>query len=443
MSMDASSLPDDPSQLRALLLEERAQHQAALAQIEATVSSQQRTIQQQEQMIARLLRRFYGPRQERIDHAEGDRARAAEIRLSRLPGARGLGGLAEPLYQQMCQLVLASQVIHTDDTPVKLLDPLLGHARTARFWAYVGDRQHPYSVYDFTDSRQRDGPTKFLQNFAGYLQADAYGGYDGIYAGGRVREVACWSHTRRYWWEARTTDARRAHHALGAIARLYQLETTFAELPADERRAARQEHALPIHGLPRLARGPASRRLAQEPDRSGVHLHAESVAGAIAIHREWRAIHRQQHQRTDGEDSGPRQKELVVRRQLGRRASGGDSVQPGGQLQGEPGGALDLPAGNLCAFAADRPHRSRVTHKSAARSLASRPSSASMAHRSISAAKSVARNPPAATSPRRLSDHCGWPNAHPVTACECAPGTVEALARLGTSGDFLRHPASA
>ncbi len=154
--------------------------------------------------------------------------------------------LAEPLYQRMCQLVLASQVIHTDDTPVKLLDPLLGHARTARFWAYVGDRSHPYSVYDFTDSRQRDGPTKFLQNFAGYLQADAYGGYDGIYAGGRVRKVACWSHTRRYWWEARTTDARRAHHALGAIARLYQLETTFAELPAPERRAARQEHALPI-----------------------------------------------------------------------------------------------------------------------------------------------------------------------------------------------------
>ena len=67
-----------------------------------------------------------------------------------------------------------------------------------------------------------------------------------IYAGGRVREVACWSHTRRYWWEARTTDARRARHAPGAIARLYQLETTFAELPADERRAARQEHALPI-----------------------------------------------------------------------------------------------------------------------------------------------------------------------------------------------------
>src|SRR3954453_4124876 len=70
MSKDASSLPDDPVQLRALLLQERAQHAqalATLAEIETTVSLQERTIQQQEQTIARLLRRLYGPQQERID----------------------------------------------------------------------------------------------------------------------------------------------------------------------------------------------------------------------------------------------------------------------------------------------------------------------------------------------------------------------------------------
>jgi transposase len=389
MSTDATSLPNDPARLRALLLEERAQHAATLAQIEATLSSQQRTIAQQEQTIARLLRRFYGPQQERIDpnqltlfdtqelealaeelaaakkepspasssrktgHGrrllprnlprqqvlhelpESERAcpccgevrqeigRETSEQLEYTPATlkviehvrlkyacrgcqeqvaiaakpsqpidKGLPGpgllahvvlgkygdhlplyrqedmlarhgvllrrstlcgwiaaaadLVEPVYERMCQLVLGSHVIHTDDTPVKLLDPLLGHARTARFWAYVGDGEHPYSVYDFTDSRQRDGPAKFLQNFAGYLQADAYGGYDGIYAGGRIHEVACWSHTRRYWWEARTTDARRAHHALGVIARLYQLEATFAELSHEERRAAREERAAPI-----------------------------------------------------------------------------------------------------------------------------------------------------------------------------------------------------
>jgi len=86
--------------------------------------------------------------------------------------------LAEPLYERMCRQVLRSAVVHTDDTSVKLLDASLGHARTARFWAYIGDKEHPYSVYDFTDSRARDGPAKFLDGFEGYLQADAYGGYD-------------------------------------------------------------------------------------------------------------------------------------------------------------------------------------------------------------------------------------------------------------------------
>jgi transposase len=153
--------------------------------------------------------------------------------------------LVEPLYRRMCELVLESRIVWTDDTPVKLLDAILGRARTARFWAYLGDRRHPYTVYDFTDSRARDGPRSFLKEFGGYLQADAYGGYDGIYAGGQVVEVACWAHARRKWHEARTTDPARAHHALALIQRLFAIEDECREVEADVRRAARQEHALP------------------------------------------------------------------------------------------------------------------------------------------------------------------------------------------------------
>jgi transposase len=149
--------------------------------------------------------------------------------------------LAEPLYERMKQRVLSSFVIHTDDTSVKLLDFTLHQARTARFWAYIGDGRNPYSVYDFTDSRSRDGPQKFLQGFSGYLQADAYGGYDGIYLGSRggVLEVACWAHCRRYWWHARDTASQPAHRALSFITRLYQLEHEFAGLDNAARTQAR------------------------------------------------------------------------------------------------------------------------------------------------------------------------------------------------------------
>lgn len=154
--------------------------------------------------------------------------------------------LAEPLYQLMRERVLTSRIIWTDDTTVKLLDALLGRARTARFWAYLGDFPRPYTIFDFTDSRKRDGPQAFLQGFAGYLQADAYGGYDGIFTSGHVIEVACWAHARRKFFEAKTTDPVRAHHALALIQRLYKIEEDARELTCEARQAARQVHSLPL-----------------------------------------------------------------------------------------------------------------------------------------------------------------------------------------------------
>jgi hypothetical protein len=129
-----------------------------------------------------------------------------------------------------------------------VLDPELDHARTGRLWAYVGDAEHPYSVYDYTESRKRDGPAQFLAGYHGYLQADAYGGYDGIYTGSRgaILEVGCWTHTRRYFFEAKTTDPLRAHEAAARIAQLYALESELADVGDDVRAAARQQQAVPL-----------------------------------------------------------------------------------------------------------------------------------------------------------------------------------------------------
>lgn len=132
--------------------------------------------------------------------------------------------LLRPLYDFMICEVLQSRVIHTDDTPMPVLDPELPHTRTARLWTYVGDWRHPCTVYDYTTSRKRDGPQQFLDGYAGYLAADAYGGYDGIYAAGSVKQVLCWAHARRKFYEARTVQPDEAHAALAYIARLYAVE---------------------------------------------------------------------------------------------------------------------------------------------------------------------------------------------------------------------------
>lgn len=45
--------------------------------------------------------------------------------------------LLRPLYDRMVHQVLGSKVIHTDDTPVEVLDPRLDQTRTGRLWVYL------------------------------------------------------------------------------------------------------------------------------------------------------------------------------------------------------------------------------------------------------------------------------------------------------------------
>lgn len=177
---------------------------------------------------------------------------------------RASAALLRPLHELMITRVRASRVIHTDDTTVPMLDKKHGKTRTARMWVYLGDRAHPYTVYDYTTSRKRDGPERFLRDFKGYLQADAYAGYDAIYAPGAVVEVACWAHARRKYVEAETSDPARALTAVAFIRQLYdvedeaearikaQCEANAGELALAEeeaiRQTLRQERAAPILG---------------------------------------------------------------------------------------------------------------------------------------------------------------------------------------------------
>lgn len=135
-----------------------------------------------------------------------------------------IAALLEPLYLKIGAEIKLSSKLHTDDTTIAVLDPGRGKTRTARFWVYVGDDEHPYTFFDYTPSRKRDGPETFLEGFKGYLQADAYSGYDRLCMGPDVIEVACWAHARRKFFESRETDAR-ALEVLSLIAELYAVES--------------------------------------------------------------------------------------------------------------------------------------------------------------------------------------------------------------------------
>jgi len=159
---------------------------------------------------------------------------------------RAAGELVAPLVELMAQRVHRSRAIHTDDTPVPIQSPGAKQCRKGRIWCYLGDAANPYTVYDYTPNRARAGPAQWLKEYRGYLQADAYGGYDGIYAGGAVIEVACWAHARRKFYDAQDSDGRRSAEMLALIGKLYAVERQAKDLDDAARQALRQAQSVPV-----------------------------------------------------------------------------------------------------------------------------------------------------------------------------------------------------
>ena len=158
--------------------------------------------------------------------------------------------LVEPLYNLMKDKVLSSKVVQTDDTPVGVLDSELTRTKTGRIWTYVGDRDHPFTVYDYTPTRSRDGPLEFMKDYNRYLQADAYAGYDALFndPNREVIELACWAHTRRKFYDAQSSDPMRCMVMLAWIRILYGVEREARELKLDSdgRLALRQKKSKSI-----------------------------------------------------------------------------------------------------------------------------------------------------------------------------------------------------
>ena len=159
-----------------------------------------------------------------------------------------------PLVEAIRGHVFAAQRLHADDTTVPVLD--VGKTRTGRLWTYVRDDRPfagadpPAAVYFYSPDRAGKHPEEHLASWAGLMQADAYAGYDRLYAArrqpGAIVEVACWAHARRKFFDlARLNKAPIAIEAVTRIDALFAIERDINGLPPNERREVRQERSRP------------------------------------------------------------------------------------------------------------------------------------------------------------------------------------------------------
>jgi len=112
------------------------------------------------------------------------------------------------------------------------------------FFVVLADRSHVF--FEFQPKHTSEAVCAMFRNFGGYLQADAHTIYDALYRGEAVAdgaaaptEVACWSHCRRYFWEAAMAKQPIGREALLHLRILFEQDTKWTALPPAKRYAMR------------------------------------------------------------------------------------------------------------------------------------------------------------------------------------------------------------
>lgn len=106
---------------------------------------------------------------------------------------KNISGYYEKTEELITQKLLASTVIHADETPINI------RGTTQYVWTFTNDK---YVVFKLSKTRESSIAHEFLQSYTGTLISDFYTGYDAI----PCRQQKCWVHLIRELnddlWEA-------------------------------------------------------------------------------------------------------------------------------------------------------------------------------------------------------------------------------------------------
>lgn len=153
-----------------------------------------------------------------------------------------LAGLVQLLIEAMWQDALSAHYLCTDATGV--LVQANEKCRRGHFWVVVVPERHV--LFGYSPKHDSAGVDRLLAGYQGYLVADAHTVFDHLYRTGKVIEVACWAHARRYFFKSLSSDPDRARAALALINDLFRIERTLPRGSPEQCLAIRQAQSMPV-----------------------------------------------------------------------------------------------------------------------------------------------------------------------------------------------------
>ena len=188
-----------------------------------------------------------------------------EVSLARQTMARWMvqsGELLQPLINLLRERLLEGEYIHCDETTVQVLEePGKSASSKSYMWVQVaGTGEQPVVLFDYHPTRGASVPSRLFEGFRGYLQTDAYSGYNEVARDQDITRVLCLAHARRHFVDglkalglnvnklpAKPPDkARRLLTALQYLRHIYAIERRIRARPPDERYQVRQRETRPV-----------------------------------------------------------------------------------------------------------------------------------------------------------------------------------------------------
>jgi transposase len=221
-------------------------------------------------LLAMILYEKFGAHQPLNRLCERYALEGVPIPLSTMADAVGAGcAVLDPILRGIEAHVMSADRLHGDDTTVPVL--AAGKTDIARCWVYVRDDRPfagtspPAAMFYYSRDRAGEHPRRHLAGYAGIFQADAYSGYDKLYAQDRqpgpILQAGCWSHARRPFFifadvegNARRKSTGKKPAPLSPVAievvrridALFEIERAISGQEPDQRKAARQARSKPL-----------------------------------------------------------------------------------------------------------------------------------------------------------------------------------------------------
>lgn len=156
--------------------------------------------------------------------------------------------LLEPLYDVLKHRVLSQGYLQVDETPIQVLDKTKkGKTHRGYYWVYYSPLEKTV-FFDYNDGRSREGPSRLLKDFKGYLQTDGYKVYDIFGNNKQITLLNCMAHARRGFEKALEYDRPRAEYAMSMFQNLYEVERKAREgnFSPQQRHTLRLDESLPV-----------------------------------------------------------------------------------------------------------------------------------------------------------------------------------------------------